>query len=90
MGSFNHREPGPSVAALDAGAFVEMINDGHHVHDALIRLVARSAGRSIAFITDAISATGVGDGTYTLGEQGVVVQGGAARLEGSTASPAAP
>ena len=84
MGSFNHREPGPSVAALDAGAFVEMINDGHHVHDALLRLVARSAGRSIAFITDAISATGVGDGTYTLGEQGVVVQGGAARLEGSS------
>jgi N-acetylglucosamine-6-phosphate deacetylase len=83
MGSFNHREPGPSVAALDAGAYVEMINDGVHVHDALIRLVARSAGRSIAFITDAISATGVGDGTYTLGEQGVVVQGGAARLAGS-------
>jgi N-acetylglucosamine-6-phosphate deacetylase len=84
MGSFNHREPGPSVAALDAGAFVEMINDGHHVHDALIRLVARSAGRSLAFITDAISATGVGDGTYTLGEQGVVVQGGPPRLANST------
>jgi N-acetylglucosamine-6-phosphate deacetylase len=84
MGSFNHREPGPSVAALDAGVFVEMINDGHHVHDALIRLVARSAGRSLAFITDAISATGVGDGTYTLGEQGVVVQGGPPRLANSS------
>jgi N-acetylglucosamine-6-phosphate deacetylase len=84
MGSFNHREPGPSVAALDGGAFVEMINDGHHVHDALIRLVARSAGRSLAFITDAISATGVGDGIYTLGEQGVVVQGGPPRLANSS------
>jgi N-acetylglucosamine-6-phosphate deacetylase len=33
-------------------------------------------------ITDAISATGVGDGEYTLGEQSVVVRDGAPRLAG--------
>ena len=80
MGSFNQRQPGPSIAALDAGVYVEMVNDGVHVHDSLTRLVGRSAPHSLAFITDAISATGVGDGEYTLGEQSVVVRDGAPRL----------
>jgi N-acetylglucosamine-6-phosphate deacetylase len=83
MGSFNQRQPGPSIAALDAGVHVEMINDGFHVHDALIRLVGRNSPRALAFITDAISATGVGDGEYTLGEQDVEVRNGAPRLAGS-------
>jgi N-acetylglucosamine-6-phosphate deacetylase len=89
MGSFEHRAPGPSVAALDAGVFVEMINDGVHVHDALTRLVARAAPESLIFITDAISAAGIGDGEYTLGDQTVRVSEGKAwsaedRLAGST------
>jgi N-acetylglucosamine-6-phosphate deacetylase len=89
MGSFEHRAPGPSVAALDAGAFVEMINDGVHVHDALTRLVGRSAPEALIFITDAISAAGIGDGEYTLGDQTVRVSDGKAwtaedRLAGST------
>jgi N-acetylglucosamine-6-phosphate deacetylase len=83
MGSFSQREPGPSIAALDAGVHVEMINDGVHVHDALIRIVGRTSPRSLAFITDAISATGVGDGEYTLGEQRVVVRDGEAHLASS-------
>jgi N-acetylglucosamine-6-phosphate deacetylase len=83
MRAFRHREPGGSIAALDAGVHVEMVNDGVHVHDSLIRLVGRSAPRALAFITDAISATGVGDGEYTLGEQSVVVRNGAARLASS-------
>jgi N-acetylglucosamine-6-phosphate deacetylase len=81
MGSMSQRAPGPSIAALDAGVFVELINDGFHVHDALTRLVARTAPHALAFITDAISATGVGDGTYTLGEQVVEVTDGRAHLE---------
>ena len=89
MGSFEHRAPGPSVAALDAGVFVEMINDGVHVHDALTRLVGRAAPESLIFITDAISAAGIGDGDYTLGDQTVRVSDGKAwsaedRLAGST------
>ena len=80
MRPFNHREPGAAIAALDAGVHVEMVNDGVHVHDSLIRLVGRSSPRALTFITDAISATGVGDGEYTLGEQAVVVRDGAPRL----------
>jgi N-acetylglucosamine-6-phosphate deacetylase len=83
MRAFRQREPGAAIAALDAGADVELVNDGFHVHDSLVRLVGRNASRSLAFVTDAISATGVGDGAYTLGEQSVVVRDGAARLAGS-------
>ncbi|SOD71710.1 N-acetylglucosamine 6-phosphate deacetylase [Jatrophihabitans sp. GAS493] len=80
MGSFNQRAPGPAIAALDAGVFVEMINDGVHVHESLTRLVERTAPDRLAFITDAISATGVGDGEYSLGDQAVRVRDGQARL----------
>jgi N-acetylglucosamine-6-phosphate deacetylase len=83
MGTFTHRQPGPSIAALDAGVHVEMINDGVHVHDSLVRLVGRNNPRTLVLITDAISATGVGDGSYTLGEQDVVVRDGRATLAGS-------
>ncbi len=84
MGAVNQREPGAAIAALDAGVYVEMINDGVHVHDSLTRLVARHSPHVLALITDAISATGVGDGEYTLGEQQVSVEDGAARLTGTT------
>jgi N-acetylglucosamine-6-phosphate deacetylase len=80
MGSFRHRAPGPAIAALDAGVFVEMINDGVHVHDALTRLVVRSSPDKLVFITDAISATGMGDGEYPLGDHTVLVSDGQARL----------
>jgi len=90
MGSITQRAPGPSIAALDSHVFVELINDGVHVHESLIRLTARHAADRLIFITDAISATGVGDGDYPLGDQTVRVSGGEPRsltthnLAGST------
>ncbi|HEY8300320.1 MAG TPA: N-acetylglucosamine-6-phosphate deacetylase [Jatrophihabitans sp.] len=83
MAPFTHRSPGPAIAALDAGVPVELINDGVHVHDALVRLIGRSSPHSLVLITDAISATGVGDGSYTLGEQEVVVRDGRVTLAGT-------
>jgi N-acetylglucosamine-6-phosphate deacetylase len=83
MGSFSQRQPGPSIAALDAGAAVELINDGVHVHEGLIRVITSRFVGQVAFITDAISATGAGDGNYTLGGRDVVVERGRALLAGS-------
>ena len=83
MGSFSQREPGPSIAALDSGVPVELISDGVHVHDGLVRLITSRFAGQVAFITDAISATGVGDGHYTLGDRDVVVANGRAVLDGS-------
>ncbi len=83
MGPFSHRAPGPAVAALDSAAFLELINDGVHVHDALVRLVALSAPDRLAFITDSVSATGAPDGSYTLGDRAIVVHDGQATVSGS-------
>ncbi|MFG1924156.1 N-acetylglucosamine-6-phosphate deacetylase [Cryptosporangium sp. NPDC048952] len=82
MRGAHHREPGPVPAALDAGVPCELINDGVHVHPAAARLLLRGTDR-LVLITDAIDATGVGDGTYTLGGQDVVVSDGQARLASS-------
>jgi N-acetylglucosamine-6-phosphate deacetylase len=82
MRPLHHREPGPVAAALDAGATCEIINDQVHVHPAAVRLIAH--GR-IALVTDAIDATGHGDGQYHLGGQEVVVSDGQARLAGNGA-----
>jgi N-acetylglucosamine-6-phosphate deacetylase len=80
MGGFEQRSPGAAGAALDAGVYLEVIGDGTHLHDALVRLLARAAPGRMAFITDAISAAGAADGVYTLGDQSVVVTDGEARL----------
>jgi N-acetylglucosamine-6-phosphate deacetylase len=78
----HHRRPGPSVALLEADhVTVEVIVDGHHLHPATVRAIARSAGPNrVALITDAIAAAGLSDGDYTLGTIGVRVRDGIARL----------
>jgi N-acetylglucosamine-6-phosphate deacetylase len=78
----HHREPGPMAALLeDERVTVELINDGVHVHPAMLRLAASVAGPSrTALITDAMAATGMGDGTYRLGSMEVEVSDGVARL----------
>jgi N-acetylglucosamine-6-phosphate deacetylase len=79
MGPLHHRTPGLVGAALEAGIPCELINDGRHVHPAVIALVSRLIDCPI-LITDAIDAAGVGDGTFDLGGLAVHVQGGEARL----------
>jgi N-acetylglucosamine-6-phosphate deacetylase len=80
MRPVHHREPGPVLAALDAGVACEVINDGVHVHPAITRLVAARDPDQLIFITDAVSASGVGDGSFNLGGQAVTVINGQARL----------
>jgi N-acetylglucosamine-6-phosphate deacetylase len=79
MPSLHHRAPGLVGAALEAGIPCELINDGLHVHPAVVRLVARLIACPV-LVTDAIDASGVGDGTFVLGGQEVRVHGGEARL----------
>ncbi|WP_219466785.1 N-acetylglucosamine-6-phosphate deacetylase [Nonomuraea rhizosphaerae] len=77
-----HREPGPVAALLqDERVTVELINDGVHVHPAMLRLACQVAGPGrTALITDAMAAAGKGDGTYVLGSLTVNVVDGVARL----------
>ncbi len=80
MRPIHHREPGPVLASLDAGVPCETINDGIHLHPAVLREVLARGSDRLVLITDAIDATGVGDGEYVLGGQQVWVRDGAARL----------
>jgi N-acetylglucosamine-6-phosphate deacetylase len=74
-----HRRPGLVGAALEAGLTCELINDGRHVHPAIVKLVFELID-SPALVTDAIDAAGVGDGRFELGGQEVIVSDGEARL----------
>jgi len=82
MRGLHHREPGPILALLeDERVTVELINDGVHLHPAVVGYVFRTVGPGrVALITDAMAAAGNGDGDYTLGGLPVVVRNGVARL----------
>jgi N-acetylglucosamine-6-phosphate deacetylase len=91
MRPVHHREPGPITALLEAASVVcELIGDGVHLHDGMLRFAAATAGPGrTALITDAMAAAGMPDGEYELGGQVVVVNGGVARLatpDGGTGS----
>jgi N-acetylglucosamine-6-phosphate deacetylase len=84
MPGLHHRDPGPVGAALGRDDVVlELIADGVHVHPALIRTVFVAAPGRVALVTDAMSATGLGDGVYTLGDLAVDVTDGRPVLHGT-------
>ncbi|MFI7093444.1 N-acetylglucosamine-6-phosphate deacetylase [Streptomyces lydicus] len=88
MPPLGHRAPGPVAALLeDERITVELINDGTHLHPAVLQLAVREAGAGrVAFITDAMGAAGMSDGMYPLGPMRVEVREGVARIsEGPTA-----
>ena len=82
MRPLHHRDPGPVAAALtDDRVTVEVINDGVHLHPAVVRMAWAAAGADrTAFVTDAMAAAGLGDGDYTLGGRRARVADGTARL----------
>ncbi|HEU0257386.1 MAG TPA: N-acetylglucosamine-6-phosphate deacetylase [Microbacteriaceae bacterium] len=84
MNGIHHRAPGPIVAALSRpGVTLELILDGVHVHPDVARLLFAGAPGRVTLITDAMAATGVGDGEYRLGSLDVTVKGGKAVLKGT-------
>ncbi|MCQ4085078.1 N-acetylglucosamine-6-phosphate deacetylase [Streptomyces sp. RB6PN25] len=82
MPPLGHRAPGPVAALLeDERVTVELINDGTHLHPAVLELAFATAGPGrVAFITDAMGAAGMDDGLYPLGPMQVEVKDGVARL----------
>ncbi|GCD35576.1 N-acetylglucosamine-6-phosphate deacetylase [Streptomyces chrestomyceticus JCM 4735] len=88
MPPLGHRAPGPIAALLeDERITVELINDGTHLHPAVLEMAFRDAGADrVAFITDAMGAAGMNDGMYPLGPMTVEVKDGVARIaDGPTA-----
>jgi N-acetylglucosamine-6-phosphate deacetylase len=88
MPGIGHRDPGPVIAAIrDERVTAELILDGVHVHPDVARLLLDAADGRVALITDAMAATGSGDGTYHLGSLDVAVVDGVARLAGRDGVP---
>ncbi len=74
MPSFLHRAPGVIGAAFDAGASVELICDGLHIHPAVIRATYRLFGEKLNLISDSLRCAGMPDGSYELGGQPIVMK----------------
>jgi N-acetylglucosamine-6-phosphate deacetylase len=87
MRALDHRDPGILGAALTNDALsADIIADGVHVDASVVRLFLRAKGAERAvLITDAISATGMPDGRYRLGEFEVEVNGDRCQHEGKLA-----
>ena len=83
MPALGHRAPGVIAAASDAGATVELISDGLHVHPAVVRLTHRLFGDRLVLISDSLRCAGMPDGDYTLGGQPITMKNGRATLKGS-------
>jgi N-acetylglucosamine-6-phosphate deacetylase len=82
MRPFGHRDPGlAGVALAREDVVVQLILDGNHVADEVAQVVWRSAPGRVALVTDAIAATGIGDGRYRLGAVEVEVKDGVARRD---------
>ncbi|WP_323959714.1 N-acetylglucosamine-6-phosphate deacetylase [Arthrobacter sp. JZ12] len=84
MAGIHHRAPGPVMAAFrERSAALEIILDGVHVDPSVARLAFDAAPGRIALVTDAMAATGAGDGRYRLGAAEVTVKAGRAMLAGT-------
>ena len=84
MRPLDHREPGILGVVLTTGSvYAELICDGIHTAPELVRLwfSAKGPERGI-LVTDAMSATGMPDGEYTLGGFQVHVADGKAMARG--------
>lgn len=84
MNGLGHRDPGVPGAAFAAGANVEMICDGIHIHPTVMRMVYKLFKERLLVISDSMSAAGLQDGEYVLGGLPVFVREGKATLENGT------
>lgn len=84
MNGLHHRKPGIIGAAFDAGATVELICDGFHIHPSVVRLSAALFGNHLTLISDSMRCAGMPEGEYSLGGQPVWLKAGKATLKDGT------
>lgn len=82
MPAFTHRAPGVIGAVADSKhVMAEIICDNVHIHPAVVRATFAMMGADrMILISDSMRATGMPDGTYTLGGLDVNVNGNRATL----------
>jgi N-acetylglucosamine-6-phosphate deacetylase len=87
MRPLDHREPGIVGAMLtDSRLSADIIADGVHLDPVIIKLFLKAKSPDLAvLITDAISATGMPEGSYRLGAMDVEVKDGRCIADGKLA-----
>jgi N-acetylglucosamine-6-phosphate deacetylase len=87
MRAIDHREPGLAVFVLDKRSlYAEIICDGIHVDPLMVRLFLKAKENDrIILVTDGMSATGMPDGIYMLGDMEVEVRDGRCTSNGTLA-----
>lgn len=85
MMPLSHRAPGLiGAAAEDEDCMAELICDGIHVHESMVRAAFKLFPDRIVLISDTMRAAGMENGTYDLGGQQVTVNGKLATLADGT------
>lgn len=85
MNAFGHRTPGLVGAAVEHEAcMAELICDGTHVHESMVRAAFKLFPGRIILISDSMRAAGMDDGIYELGGQSVTVSENKALLSDGT------
>ena len=74
------REPGLAGTALaTSGIAIQLIGDGLHVSDELLRIAFAAAPGRCSLVTDAVEAAGLPDGAYRLGGVEIEAEDGVSR-----------
>ena len=82
---FAHRDSGLVGAAFDMGVTVELIGDGCHISDPVIRATFKMFDDDkIVLISDSILAAGLEEGDYMMGELKITVKNNLAYLTDGT------
>ena len=85
MKGLHHRAIGPiGAASKREDVFLGLIADGVHVHADMIRFLKILAPKQIVLVSDAISAYGLGDGSFHWDKRLITVENGLCRLSNET------
>lgn len=84
MEPMHHRKPSLIGASLEYPIYKEIICDGIHVDDSILKGLYRSFPEEMIMVSDSISACGLGDGEYKLGGLDVIVNNRKATLYDGT------
>ena len=81
MSPLHHRAPGPvGWGLLNDDVSIDLIADGIHLDPMMLKVLLRTVtAKRLALISDAIAATGLGDGDYEIWGEKITVENGRTR-----------
>lgn len=74
MNPVHHRKPSLIGAALESPIMKELICDGIHIEESILKGLYRGYAKELIIISDSMAACGLGDGSYSLGGLDVTVK----------------